>query len=277
MTDDMSNPMTPTLYRVRSRVEETADTVTLALEPEREPIAQPTPGQFNMLWSFGMGESAISLSAIEDDLVVHSIRDVGAVTAGLVALKVGDPVGLRGPFGVGWDLAGAQGRDVLVVGGGLGLAPVRPIVDHVLAHPADYGQLALLVGARSPDGLLYRQQLDRWQEHAADLMVAVTVDEASPEWQGHVGLVTELIDQVPVDFTNTTTFVCGPEIMMRFVAATVIDLGADPASVQLSLERNMHCAIGHCGRCQLGPEFLCKDGPVFSWNIAEPLLAVPER
>lgn len=269
-------PMTPSIYRVQSRVEEIADTITLTLEPVDDAIAAPAPGQFNMLWAFGIGEAPISIAATDGAGLTHTIRSVGAVTIALSELEVDAPVGVRGPFGTGWDLAGAKGNDVLVVAGGLGSAPLRPIVQEVLANREDYGRLAVLIGARSPEALLYQKQFEQWGSRS-DMHLAVTVDSASPSWRGDVGLVTRLVDRAPIDFASATTFVCGPEIMMRFAAQAVVERGASPSKVYLSLERNMHCAIGHCGHCQLGPAFLCKDGPVLAWSEVEPLLAVRAR
>lgn len=272
-------PMTPVMHRIRERRDDLADTVTLLLDPldvDAPRSTPPAPGQFNMLWAFGIGEAPISVADATPSPLVHTIRRVGAVTGALCDARVGDLVGVRGPFGTGWDLTGARGRDVLVVAGGLGLAPVRPIVQHVLDHRADYGRCAVLVGTREPEALLYREELERWRGRL-DIEVEVTVDAAPPSWRGDVGLVTDLLRRAPVDFSETTSFVCGPEIMMRVVAQAVIDAGCDPAAVFVSLERNMHCAIGHCGHCQLGPAFICKDGPVLAWSQISSELMVRAR
>jgi NAD(P)H-flavin reductase len=268
--------MTPVMYRVVARTDELPDTVTLTLEPVDERIGPSLPGQFNMLWAFGIGEAPISIADVGASPLVHTIRRVGAVTNALCDAQLGDLIGVRGPFGVGWDLDRARGADVLVVAGGLGVAPVRPIVQHILEHRDDYGRLVLLVGARSPDALLYREELEHWRGRL-DIEVEVTVDTAPPTWRGDVGLVTDLIRRAPVEMSTATVFVCGPEVMMRFVAQTVIDAGADPGEVYVSLERNMECAVGHCGHCQLGPAFICKDGPVLAWESISPQLAVRAR
>lgn len=268
--------MTPLVYRVVSRTEEIADTITLAIEPVGDGISKPSPGQFNMLWAFGIGEAPISIAGTDPRTLVHTIRSVGAVTAALTDLDVGESLGVRGPFGTGWDMTEAKGNDVLVVAGGLGTAPIRPIVQEVLANRHEYGKLAVLVGARSPEALLYAQQLQHWGNHP-DMHLEVTVDTAPPSWRGDVGLVTRLVDRAPIDMDNATSFICGPEIMMRFVAKAAVARGAAASRVYVSLERNMHCAIGHCGHCQLGPAFLCKDGPVLAWDEVEPLLAVRAR
>lgn len=268
--------MTPLMHRVVSRREDLPDTVTLGLAAVDGAGPEPTSGQFNMLWAFGVGEAPISLAGFEDGILSHTIRRVGAVTESLWSSTVGDQVGVRGPFGVGWDLPRAAGRDILVVAGGLGMAPTRPIITELLAKRTDFGRAVLLVGARAPETLLYRDELEAWRRRL-DIEVDVTVDTASRSWRGDVGVVTRLIDRAPFDPENTTAFICGPEVMMRFAAKSVLDRGVSAGEVWLSLERNMHCAVGHCGHCQLGSLFLCKDGPVLSWPRAEPLLRVRER
>ena len=268
--------MVPVMYRVLAHRQDLDDTVTLSLAPVDRAIATPRSGQFNMLWAFGIGEAPISLAGVEDDVLIHTIRGVGAVTKALCALSEGDEVGVRGPYGTGWDLDGATGRDVLVVAGGLGLAPVRPIITRLFARRSDFGRAALLMGARSPDQLLYHDELEEWRGRF-DIEVEVTVDSAPSSWRGDVGVVTTLIDRAPVNPDDTRAFVCGPEVMMRFGALALIDAGVRPEEIFVSLERNMHCAIGHCGHCQLGPYFLCKEGPVLAWPDAEPLLRIRER
>ena len=269
-------PMVPTMYRIVSREQDLADTVTIGIEVPGIGAAPPAPGQFNMLWAFGLGEVPISVAGVDGDRILHTIRNVGAVTARLCDLVVGDEVGLRGPFGVGWDLDAAASHDVLVVAGGLGLAPVRPVIRELLARRAEFGRVAILVGARSPDVVLYLDELAQWRTHL-DVQVEVTVDTASPAWRGDVGVVTKLLERAAFEPANTTAYVCGPEVMMRVVGASLVDRGVAPAQVQLSLERNMHCAIGHCGHCQLGPAFVCKDGPVLPWPTVEPLMRVRQR
>lgn len=266
--------MTPSIYRVSSRRDELPDTVTLELRPVDRPLASPAPGQFAMLWAFGIGEVPISLAGLRDDVLTHTIRRVGAVTTALCDVTEGDSVGVRGPFGTGWDLARAVGRDLLIIAGGLGLAPLRPLVLEVLANREDYNRVALLVGGRSPDQLLYLDEITGW---ADELDVDITVDTASPSWPGHVGFVTKLVDGARVDPERTTAFVCGPEVMMRLAAEAAVDRGIPAAEVLVSLERNMQCAIGHCGHCQLGPFFLCKEGPVLSWQCVEPVIRLRGR
>lgn len=270
--------MVPSRYRVVERVQELADTATLVLEPLDPPLGPMRPGQFLMLWAFGVGEVPISLAGLPDDAgrITHTIRAVGAVTRALVAAQPGDVLGVRGPFGTPWDLDVAAGRDLLVVAGGIGLAPLRPVVLAALADRDRYGRVVLLVGTRSPDLLLYADELHDWRARF-DLDVLVTVDAAPPTWRGEVGVVTGLLPRAGVDPARTTAFVCGPEIMMRLTARALLAHGVDPAAIQVSLERNMACAVAQCGHCQIGPVFVCREGPVFPWDRAAALLEVRER
>ncbi len=268
-------PMAPVMHRVVRRHQDLEDTVSLWLEPVDQPLPRPMAGQFMMLWAFGIGEAPISLAGNEDGLLVHTIRSVGAVTEALCSAAEGSEIGVRGPFGTGWGLAEAEGQPVVIVAGGLGLAPVRPIVTEILSSRGRFEEVTLLVGARSPETLLYEDELAQWRRQGS-IDVGVTVDSATPSWRGHVGVVTSLIEHTPAA-TGTRAFVCGPEVMMRFTARALIDRGLDPDAIAVSLERNMHCAIGHCGHCQLGPAFVCKDGPVLAWSRVEPLLKVRER
>lgn len=271
-----AGPMVPTMYRVAQRRTECADTVTLVVDPVDEGLSSPAPGQFNMVWAFGIGEAPISVAGLDGTAITHTIRSVGAVTSALCHANVDDLIGLRGPFGTTWNLDAAKGRDVVVVAGGLGSAPVRPVVTQLIADRSAYGAVTLLFGARSPEMLLYAEEVAEWRSRF-DLDVGVTVDAASPSWRGDVGVVTKLIDRARFDADHTSAFVCGPEVMMRFAAQAIVERGVDPHHIGVSLERNMHCAIGHCGHCQLGPLFVCKDGPVLTWPAVEPLLAVRAR
>lgn len=268
-------PMVPARYEVVNRHEETADSVTLALMPIDAPIDDPGPGQFAMLYAFGIGEVPISVSGCphREGVLWHTIRGVGATSRALCALQPGSVVGVRGPFGVGWDVNAAVGGDALVVGGGIGLAPLRPVIREVLAQRDRFGQVAILIGARTPDDLLYAEEIEQWRA-LPDVHVEVTVDVASRGWDGHVGLITTLLDPLPVTAGAATTFLCGPEVMIRVTSRNLVEIGADAERVFVSLERNMHCAIRQCGHCQLGPLFVCADGPVVTWAVAAPLLAV---
>ena len=270
-------PMVPHLYRVRSRRRETHDVVTLALEPLHGRAPRCSPGQFNMLYAFGIGEVPVSVSGdtTGKGSIVHTIRAAGLVTRALCESHPGTIVGLRGPFGTDWGLDAAIGRDLVIVGGGIGLAPLRPVIYEVLANRERYGRVSVLIGARSPADLLYTAELQNWRSRF-DLDVRVTVDVADGRWHGPVGIVTELIPRASFDPRSATGLVCGPEIMIRFAARSLVDHGLDPNRIRVSLERNMKCAIGLCGHCQLGSEFVCRDGPVFTYARVGRLLAIRE-
>jgi anaerobic sulfite reductase subunit B len=268
-------PMVPARYRVVGREQETADTVTIALEPIDARIEEPEPGQFTMLYAFGVGEAPISVSGCPrlEGTLRHTIRGVGATTRALCRLEAGSVVGVRGPFGAGWGVQGAKGSDVLILGGGIGLAPLRPVVRELFEDRGRFERVAVLIGARTPADLLFATEIETWRSRS-DAHVAVTVDAAPRGWGGHVGLITTLINRLPITMTHATVFLCGPEVMIRVVARKLIDAGVDAERIYVSLERNMHCAVRQCGHCQLGPLFVCADGPVVSWATAEPLLAV---
>jgi NAD(P)H-flavin reductase len=271
-----AGPMIPRVARVLRKRRELPDVYTLDLDvPEgTDPF---TPGQFNMLGLFGVGEVPISFSGnpAEEGTLVHTIRAVGAVSAALTNVSKGDIVGVRGPFGVGWPVEEAAGQDVVLIAGGLGLAPLRPAFYHVMANRKRYGNVALLYGTRGPQEILFRRELENWRSRL-DMDIEVTVDHGTGDWRGHVGVVTKLIAHAAFDPPNTTAFVCGPEIMMRFSVAALRDAGVDANDIHLSMERNMKCAVGLCGHCQFGPVFVCKDGPVFTAGHVGHLMTIKE-
>lgn len=268
--------MLPFAYRVLGKRQELEDTWTLDLEPAGDGVGEFRPGQFAMLYAFGSGEVPISVSGgIEArGPLVHTVRAVGAATRALCACEPGDSLGVRGPFGSEWPLAEAEGGDVVVITGGIGLAPLRPAIERLIANRDSYGSILVLYGARSPEEMLYERQLESWRE--AGIEVETTVDGAPAGWKGRVGLVTTLIPPAGFEGERTTALVCGPEVMMRFVATALRDRGIAPERIHVSLERNMKCAIGHCGHCQLAHQFVCKDGPIFPYRRVETLMGVRE-
>jgi len=272
------DPMRPEPWRIVRTLPETHDTFTLALEPVEAgtPYAFE-PGQFNMLFAPGVGEAALSMSGCSGRVrqVVHTIRAVGRVSRTLQRLKRGDAIGLRGPFGTPWPVAAAEGHDVLIVAGGIGLAPLRPALCHILEHRERFGRVSLLFGARSPADILFAKEIETWRGRF-DVDVAVTVDRAGAGWHGGVGVVTTLIPRAQFDPTNTTAFVCGPEIMMHFTQRDLARREVPDDHVWVSMERNMKCGVGFCGHCQFGPHFVCKDGPVFRYDRVASLLGIRE-
>jgi NAD(P)H-flavin reductase len=271
-------PEPPAAFRVVEKQRETADTWTLRLDPV-DPAADTmrfAPGQFAMLYAFGVGEAPISISAIGDDgAITQTVRATGAVTTAICAAEPGDVLGLRGPFGTVWPLAEAEGHDVVIVAGGIGLAPLRPVVHELLAHRDRYGSVSVLYGGRSPENLLYGTELEAWGGRF-DVDVDVIVDIANADWRGRVGLVTRLIPRTTFDAQSAVVMVCGPEVMMRFTVLALQERGVSDDRIWLSLERGMTCATGHCGHCQLGSLFICKDGPVLRRDVVAPLMRVAE-
>jgi NAD(P)H-flavin reductase len=261
------DPMVPRLARVTASHNDAPGVQTLDLVLDDGPWEGFAPGQFSMLSVFGVGEVPISFSGdpVDASKIVHTVRAVGPVSKALARLRKNQVLGLRGPYGQGWPVDEAKGRDVLVIAGGLGLAPVRPIIYRLLAERSSFGRVSLLYGARSPSDILYEHELQRWRGHL-DLDVDVTVDHAATNWRGHVGVVTELIGHAHYDPASVVAFVCGPEIMMRFCAGALLKAGVAGDRIHVSMERNMKCGIGLCGHCQWGPFFICKDGPVFRYD-----------
>ena len=276
MAAPQAEPFVPQLYRVGRVRRELADTMTLELAPLAGPRPTFEPGQFNMLYAFGVGEVAISISGAADATsFVHTIREVGAVSTAIAQLKAGAMIGLRGPYGTSWPVVSSQGADVVFVAGGLGLAPLRPAIYHVLANRGRYGRVVILVGSRNPKDMLYRHELEQWRQHL-DVDIEVTVDHADADWHGNVGVVPALIRRVALDPDDTVALICGPEVMMRFTVNALREAGVLPDRIYLSMERNMKCAIGLCGHCQFGPAFVCKDGPVMRFDKIAEIFSVRE-
>ena len=288
--------MTPVPHQVVGRRDETDDVVTLLLSPTAGGGLRARSGQFNMLTAFGVGEAAISVSSAPqaDGPLQHTVRDVGPVTHALCQARIGEIVGVRGPFGTDWGVGAPQdpgdpvagelsadvpgpGGDVVVVAGGIGLAPLRGAVYELVArHSHVGGRVFVIVGARDPSQIIFASDLEAWARDGA--RVEVTVDVSAPGWTGHVGLVTSLLNDAGFDPVGATALVCGPEIMMRFTARSLIDGGVDPHCIRVSLERNMQCGVAWCGHCQLGPFLLCRDGPILPYaGVVAHLLTQRER
>ncbi|OBI13079.1 oxidoreductase [Mycobacterium sp. E2497] len=270
--------MAPNPYRVRSRVVESPDSATLCLEPLGEVLRTPQPGEFMMLYAFGIGEAAISISGdptVTDGSITHTIRAVGAVSRALHDAQPGALIGVRGPFGTTWGLEEAAGRDLVMVAGGVGLCPLRPAVLGALAGRSRYGKLTLIAGARSREDFVFAAQLEKWSADP-QIELHLTVDVPVHGWRGEVGLVTEPLKRLALNPGRTTAFLCGPEPMLRFAAEALLAKGMAANDIRVSLERNMQCGIGTCGHCQLGQLLVCRDGPVVGYDVAGPLLAVKE-
>jgi len=271
MATAAKEPMLPAPFRIEKVGQETVDTFTVDLVPVGDNGGFSfLPGQFNMIYVFGVGEVPISISSDPENTqrFQHTTRVVGAVTRGMGHLKKGDTLGIRGPFGTHWPVEQAEGRDVVVVTGGIGLAPLRPALYYLMGHREKFHRIVLLYGARTPEDILFRRELERWRSKF-DVDIQVTVDRGTLGWRGNVGVVTTMIGRAPFDPANTVALACGPEVMMRFAVMEFQRRGVPSERIYLSMERNMKCAIGFCGHCQYGPTFICKDGPVFRFDRIE--------
>jgi NAD(P)H-flavin reductase len=276
--EDLDDPMLARPFTIRHVVKETHDTFSFELEPEtKESDFTFAPGQFNMLYVYGVGEVPISISGdpASTGTLVHTVRTVGTVTQAMRRLKVRSSMGVRGPYGTPWPVENAVGNDIVIVTGGIGLAPLRPAIHYVLTHRDKYGKVVLLYGARTPEDILFRRDLERWRARL-DLEVLVTVDRATSPWRGNVGVVTTLIGKSTFDPLHSVALVCGPEIMMRYTVLELEKRGIEDERIYVSLERNMKCGVGLCGHCQLGPTFVCKDGPVYCYREIQSILTKRE-
>ncbi len=272
----MSDVLVPVMCDINRRQQDTEDVFTLDIAP---PPGYPgfAPGQFNMLYVPGVGEAAISISGDPQDSyrLLHTIRAVGDVTAQLRNKDGRSHVGVRGPFGKPWPIEAARGRDLVIVAGGIGIAPLRPVLYTVLSDRAAYGNVHLLYGARTPRDILYQDELMQWHRQG-EISTTITVDAAKPSWKGDVGVVTRYIGRVRVDPENTVAMICGPEIMMRYTAGELLLKGIPMRQIHVSMERHMKCAAALCGHCQFGPYFVCRDGPVFRYSDVAPLMSTAE-
>jgi len=270
--------MIPHPYKIDRVIKETHDTFTLELKScNGNGNFEFKAGQFNMLYVFGVGEVPISISGDpnEIDTLVHTTRAVGTVTKEIAKLKKGNIIGVRGPFGTSWPVVEAKGNDVIIIAGGIGLAPLRPAIRQIISQRKSYGKVVLLYGTRTPEDILLRRELERLRSRL-DIDIDVTVDRATREWTGNVGVVTSLLSSTPFDPINTTVMICGPEIMMRYTISELEKRGLNHDNIFVSMERNMKCGVGFCGHCQYGTEFICKDGPVFSFTRIKDLFGKRE-
>ena len=272
------NPYQPFKAEITERVQESPSIFTLHLrlcDPATRDAYRFEPGQFNMLYLYGVGEVPISIiSDVQDPTCIeHTIRDVGRVTHGIAALRKGDLIGLRGPYGRGWPLSEARGRDVLIVTGGLGCAPVVAVINHIAMRRPSFGKLTIIQGVRQAEDLLWRERYARWGS-LPDTRVLLAAEHGGPIWPWHVGLVTDVFDEAQIVPERTVAMMCGPEGMMRASIGELVRRGVAEKHIHLSMERNMQCAVGHCGHCQHGGAFVCQQGPVFAYPEIKALLDV---
>lgn len=274
----MNNPYLPWEAEVVERVQESDSIFTLRLrltDPEARNQYRFVPGQFNMVYLYGVGEVAISIVSDpeSDALLDHTIRAVGRVTHGLARLQAGERIGIRGPFGRGWPMPLAEGRDVFIVTGGLGCAPVVAVINYVLARRARFGRICIVQGVKHAEDMIWRERYAEWSAHP-DVQVLLAAEHGGVLWPWHVGLATELFDQAIIEPSRTIVMMCGPEGMMRAAAKGLMQRGIAPAEIYLSMERNMQCGVGHCGHCQFGGSFICRNGPVYRYSDVQELLGV---
>ena len=273
----MSNPLIPMEAVILEARPETYDTTTYTLafkDRERRTNFRFRPGQFNMLSVMGIGEAPISFSSPPrpDGTFQHTIRAVGNVTQAVARLGAGGVVGLRGPFGRGWPMEEIFGNHVLVIAGGIGLAPLRPVIEHIIANAHDYRSLTILYGARTPRDLVFTADYPRWGA-APGVRLLLTVDRTDGQpWPHRTGVVPVLLEEVDLPTASTVALVCGPEVMMQFVLIDLLKRGYVPPRIYISVERRMECGIAQCGHCFFGPKFVCKDGPVFRYSEIQGLL-----
>jgi NAD(P)H-flavin reductase len=265
----MNNWLKPFMARIIFKKKETYDTSTYGFQLKDNPDFSFLPGQFNMVGIPGVGEAPISFSSDpgEKNKFEHTIRAVGRVTQTIARYKEGDGLQIRGPYGRGWPLEDAREKNILVVAGGIGMAPLRGFLLQVWKDRNDFGKVVILYGARTPEDLLFREELPAWSKKP-NTELLLTVDEvpSRSRWEGNRGVVTTLFDRMEVSLDNTLALVCGPEIMMRFVVVGLLQRGYPASRLYLSLERRMKCGVGQCGHCQIGPKYVCRDGPVFRYT-----------
>jgi len=264
------------MARIIDKREESPDIFTYRLRFEDKQVARSfafAGGQFNMLYIFGVGEVPISIVSDPEDshALDHTIRIVGRVTQAIGQMQTGEMMGIRGPFGRGWPLEESRGRDVIVITGGLGCAPVVGAIEYMFRRRDEYGHITIMHGVKTPRDLLYRERFEAWRQHP-DTTVLLTSDQPGRAWHNHVGVVTELFDEIDMRRADTTVMMCGPEIMMVMGARHLMQRGIKAGQIWLSMERNMQCGVGLCGHCQIGPYFACKDGPVMTYAQVEPYL-----
>jgi NAD(P)H-flavin reductase len=274
MSTDSSLLYVPHEAEILERIQESPGLFTLRLK-FTDPIIQDQfqfePGQFNMLYLYGVGEVAISIVSDPKDpcILDHTIRSVGRVTHGIANMKAGDRIGVRGPYGRGWPMQAAEQRDVVVVTGGLGCAPVVSVINYIARRRERYGHLNIVQGVKHSNDFIWRERFDEWRE-LPDTTVLLAADQGSALWPWHIGRVTDLFDNLTFDPEQVNVMMCGPEGMMHVVIKHMLEAGVGPCRLWLSMERNMQCAVGHCGHCQYGSKFVCKDGPVFCYEqVAE--------
>ncbi|MEM2282075.1 MAG: FAD/NAD(P)-binding protein [Candidatus Hadarchaeales archaeon] len=274
----MSSPYLPQPARILEVIDETPNIKTFVLEPEKK--FEFSPGQFLELTAFGVGEAPFAISSPPHgerlEMTVMrtfdpSLGTYGRVTSALHRMGAGEVLGIRGPYGNSYPVKESEGKDILIVGGGIGLSTLRSYLLTLLHEREKYGRILLFYGARTPADLVFKREYEEWKRRGAE--VHLSVDVGTPGWTGNVGVVTTLFDRVKLDFRRELAVVCGPPIMIRFTVERLLQVGYEPPNIYVSLERKMRCGIGKCGHCNIEKYYVCKDGPIFSF---EKLKGIPE-
>lgn len=271
-----SDPLLPMQATIVDRKEEYCGCVTLYLTSSQG-IFSWSPGQFLMVTNSGRGEVPLSISGGDEggEYICVTVDGVGPVTKGLCTQSIGQTVGIRGPYGHGWPLEFIEGRHLCIIAGGVGIAPLRPVIQRIAANQGADETLTILLGATFPSSLLYSDELDLLSS-LPRIIVRTIVNERDSIWSGRIGMVTDLIESLSRNNPPDIFFLCGPEPMMTHAAIELVGRQVNPENIYLSLERSMHCGVGWCGSCQFGPLLLCRDGPIVSWAKAGDLLSIAE-
>jgi sulfite reductase subunit B len=273
----MINEYIPNLVKIKNIIKETYNTNTYILNYSEKGLKKDflwDPGQFMMIGVFGIGESAISLSNVEKNYFINvTIRNVGNVTNKIFNMKKGDIVGIRGPYGIGWPLDKAKGKDILIVAGGMGIAPLHGVINYINKNRTEYDDFEIIYGARSPEDMIFKYEFKKWK-NIKNFNLHLTADSITgkPPFECRSGLVTSCFPVMKTHHRNAIAFVCGPEIMMRYAAKCLETIGYSDKQIYLSFERRMKCGIGKCGHCQIGTKFVCKDGPIFNYGDIKPFI-----
>ncbi len=254
----LENPYSLRKGLIVEKIKETTDTYTFGIKTDTEAV----PGQYNMVYYFGLGESPITIAGSKDGVIYHTIRASGDVTSHIDSLDKGEFLYLRGPYGNRWPVEEAYGRQIVLVSGGLGLAAIKWVMEEIISRKNLFKNILSLYGSKNYDSLLYRYMYDRWR---SEIQFEITLDSPDPRWKGHTGLITELIKISPVE-SDAVVFICGPDPMVKFSVMQLEEKGIKPENIFVSMERHMKCSVGTCGHCMFGPFFVCKDGPVFRYS-----------
>ena len=258
------NALVPKVGKIIKIVQETPDVKTFHVTTEDGKPFTPMPGQLGMLSILDVGEGMFSVTSQGESHLEFAIKKVGVLTDALHAASVGQEVGVRGPYGNGFPVEECKGKNMLFIGGGIGLAPVRSFIKYAFQHRADYGKIQIIYGARSPEDLCFKDDLFEAWPKEENTEVHVTVDRGDENWNGNVGFVPAFVEQIAPNPENTIAVICGPPIMIKFVLQTMEKLGFSDEQIITTLEMRMKCGIGKCGRCNIGSKYVCLDGPVFT-------------